>query len=313
MEAIEKSGIDELYNKLKSKEMQHLMKIHSEIRKALHLFFTKKMFYEISPVIVAPITDPLNHPVYKASVDYYGFPYGLTQSMIFHKQIALLSYDKVFIFSPNVRLEPVERGSTGRHLAEFTQVDIEMKDVTREHVMDLAEDMFIYTTEEVSETCKEDLEYFGRKLQIPGKPFRRYSYIDEKNRYGNDFDMILSKKEKNPFWIVDIPLMEREFYDREYENKEGILVDMDMYYPEGFGEAISGGEREYEYDKILTRISKKGQTEEQFKYYLEFAKKGLPRTAGFGIGVERLTRYITGFDRIEEVVPFPRIINKFSF
>ena len=42
--------------------------------------------------------------------------------------------------------------------------------------------------------------------------------------------------------IVDIPLQEREFYDREKDEEEGVLMDMDLIYPHGYGEAISGGE-----------------------------------------------------------------------
>ena len=54
----------------------------------------------------------------------------------------------------------------------------------------------------------------------------------------------------DPFWIIDIPVNEREFYDREDPDNEGYLMDMDLIYPEGFGEAISGGEREFEIENI---------------------------------------------------------------
>jgi asparaginyl-tRNA synthetase len=36
-------------------------------------------------------------------------------------------------------------------------------------------------------------------------------------------------------------------------------------------------------------------------------EKGVPRSAGFGIGVERLTRYVAGLDRIEDARLFPKI------
>ena len=55
----------------------------------------------------------------------------------------------------------------------------------------------------------------------------------------------------------------------------GILRDMDLIWPEGFEEASSGGEREYELSQILERIQKKGQTEEQFKWFIELAKQGI--------------------------------------
>jgi asparaginyl-tRNA synthetase len=41
--------------------------------------------------------------------------------MLLHKQLVLLTWgDKIYIMSPNVRLERKERYSTGKHLFEFT-------------------------------------------------------------------------------------------------------------------------------------------------------------------------------------------------
>ena len=85
---------------------------------------------------------------------------------------------------------------------------------------------------------------------------------------------------------------------------------MDLIYPEGYGEALSGGEREYEYERIKERILKKGQNLTHFKKYLELAKDDLPASAGFGIGIERLTRYICGLEKIEETSLFPKIPGK---
>ena len=62
----------------------------------------------------------------------------------------------------------------------------------------------------------------------------------------------------------------------------------------------------------IQRILKKGQKLSQFKEYLTIAKGNLPPSAGFGIGIERLTWYICGLKRIEEVTLFPKIPGKYS-
>lgn len=308
----EKNELVKLHRKISSERAKRILHVNSEVRRHLRDFFIGEDFYELSPVILGPVTDPLNHPVSGTSIDYYGHRYSLTQSMIFHKQIALLSYEKLFIFSPNVRLEPVDRKDTGRHLAEFSQLDVEVKDISRDEAIGLAERMYCYVIEHVKKTCAEDLEYFNRKLEVPARPFKRYDYSDAKMSIGEEFETDLSKKSEDPFFIVDIALLDREFYDREYSERPGILSDMDMVYPEGFGEALSGGEREYMLDMIIERIRKKGQTFEQFKYYLEIAGLGLPASAGFGIGIERLVRYILGLGNIEEATMFPKAIGRFS-
>ena len=60
---------------MKQKEIEKLqtvLKIQSEIRKTLAEFLRSKNFIEISPVILSPITDPLNHPIQPGNIRCYG-------------------------------------------------------------------------------------------------------------------------------------------------------------------------------------------------------------------------------------------------
>ncbi|MGP6206869.1 asparagine synthetase A [Cuniculiplasma sp. SKW3] len=298
--------------RLKSEKLRYALEVNTSVRRILAETLIKKGFLEAPPVIFSVVTDPLNHPVYDPSFLYGDFKYSLTKSMIFHKQILVQEIPKFFIFSPNVRLETPDKASSGRHLLEFTQLDLEIKGAHREELMDLGEDLVIETFKYVKEKNRETLEKLGRKLDVPKKPFKSFKYLDLLRDYGEDFEALKSKEEKEPFWIIDIPLDKREFYDREKDDEPGILRDMDLIYPEGFGEALSGGEREYEIERIRERIIKKGQTFEQFHWFLEVAQGGLELSTGFGIGIERLVRYICGFKRIEDVHPFPKIPGKLS-
>ena len=287
-----------------------VLKIQSKIRHTLAEFLEKKDFIEISPVILSPMTDPLNHPTTPANIECYGQKYHLTQSMIFHKQVALKTVDKVFVFSPNVRLEPKDRKESKRHLFEFSQLDLEVKDAKREDVIRLCEEMLISLIKSIKKECNEELKLLKREIKAPKAPFKRISYKDAYEKYGEDFETEISKKEKDPVWIIDMPIMHREFYDREHDDKKGYLADMDLIYPEGYGEALSGGEREFKLVRIKKRMKLKGKKYKDFKAYLECAKNGLPRSAGFGIGIERLTRYICGLERIEEASLFPKVPGK---
>lgn len=295
-----------LYKHLTNPKLSSVLKVQSEIRKSLGDFLRSEGFVEIPPVIVSVITDPLRHATGKAEVEYYGHRYQLTRSMIFHKQLAVMACDKIFAFSPNIRLEPIELADTGRHLIEFTQLDLEVKNGTRDDVMRLAENMIIYVLKTIAHNCSKELETIGRKLSVPSAPFERIAYKDAYERYMGDFEIILSQQHKDPFWIVDIPIGTREFYDKEDETRKGILKDMDLIYPEGYGEALSGGEREYEFKRVAYRIGRSGVNLEDFDWYLEFVKLGISPSAGFGIGIERMTRYICGLKRIEDTVPFPK-------
>jgi len=54
---------------------------------------------------------------------------------------------------------------------------------------------------------------------------------------------------------------------------------VDLFYPEGFGEAASGGEREYEYQKVLSRIKSSNEDAKSYGGCLEMLKYGVPPSA----------------------------------
>lgn len=132
-------------------------------------------------------------------------------------------------------------------------------------------------------------------------------YSEAVEACGTYYEHELSESIDEPLWLVDFPEENREFYDRENPEKPGILLDMDLIYPEGYGEALSGGEREYQYEKIKRRIEQKGIDLKTYEIYLQFAEKRLFPSAGFGIGIERPTRYICGIQQIAETRLFAKL------
>jgi len=288
------------------KERVAVLTIKSEIVRSAGEFLRSAGFTEILPVLLSPITDPLRHETYDGQVDFYGVPYQLTKSMIFHKQMALRTLPKIFCFSPNVRMEPAERASFSRYLAEFVQLDLEVRDASRNEIMDVGEGLVVAVFEAVLASCGEELELLGRELSVPIRPFVRVAFDDAADRFGEPFDDALSATLDDPAWVVDFPRRIREFYDREDTDRPDVLVDMDLMYPQGYGEALSGGERECEFDRIANRLDRDGIPAAKFARYLEEVKRGVPASAGFGIGIERLTRFIAGLDSIEDARLFPK-------
>ena len=84
--------------------------------------FVKNGFDWLLPVALSQSTDPL-WPDPGASIekrieiDIYGKTVRTTTSMIIHKLIASsIAYPKLFILSPNIRIEKAERAKTGMHI-----------------------------------------------------------------------------------------------------------------------------------------------------------------------------------------------------
>jgi len=308
------------YFSIKEPKTLCILKVQDEIISSIRDYLRRKGFIEILAPIIGPVTDPGIRGAKQVSIDYYGAQFKLMSSMILYKQMAITSYEKIFALSPNIRIEPLETIKTKRHLTEFRQVDVEEARTTYEHMMRLIENMVCYVIENVKEKCKQEMKALGRKIENPETPFRKYAYqeaIEILNRKGFDLkpgseipwdaEETLSAMHKAPFWITDYPVAARGFYYLEHPDKPGILRDFDLLYPEGYGEAISGGEREYTYQRIVEKIKQGGEDPTKYMWYLEMLKEGIPPSAGFGIGVERLTRYICGVESIWEAVPFPKV------
>ncbi|MGQ4833510.1 MAG: asparagine synthetase A [Candidatus Asgardarchaeia archaeon] len=310
---------------LKSQKMKAILRIQDAMFGAIRSFMDSAGYYQVLPPIIGPVTDPGIRGAKQVSFDFYGKEWKVMSSMILYKQLALLALDKIYALSPNIRLEPMESATTGRHLVEFEQVDVEARDTTMEEVMQVAEDLIVYTISFIKKHMSEELEILGRELRVPKKPFKRYTYdeifhmakeIGYPFEYGVEVPWPVERKiselHKDPFWIMDYPVGSRGFYYLEDEERPGILKTMDLIYPEGFGEAISGGEREYRREKIEEIVRKTGEDPKIYKWYLDMLEEEKIRSSGFGIGFERFTRFIVGEKHIAYCGPFTKIAGIYS-
>ncbi|WP_060477029.1 asparagine synthetase A [Pseudomonas monteilii] len=275
---------------------------------ALQRFLLERNFRQLLPILLSPITDPLNHAVDPAEIQYHQHRLKLTASMIFHKQLALTArgHEQVFIVAPNIRLEKPEVENSPRHLLEFSQFDFEIRGGNMQQAMLLVEQMVKHTLDEVQKHCATQLAQLGRHLPRYETAFPIYTTDELRAAHGDDFEQFMSEKAHTPFFITN---HRREFYDRETPGKRGHYNNYDLVWPEGYGEALSGGEREYEHGQILLRMQELGMDLTPFGNYLEAARRGLlPPSAGGGLGIERLLRFICGTRHIRDVALFDRSV-----
>ena len=287
-------------------ELKDILKVQSALLKSLHDFMWKEEVMELMPVMLSPFTDPLAHGVYEGALEYEGQKLQLTKSMILHKQLCMMRDDLkgIYIVSPNIRLEYGPTGESGRHLIEFSQVDIELRGADYKAFMNLTERMYSHMLGFTMKECTDSLQKLGRSIEVPSTPFRVYDKPELEDKYGKEWERIMSEKEAHPFWVMD---HYREFYDKQ-DPESGKHVNYDLIYPEGFGEGLSGAERETEYGVIVKKMAERKTDPKSYDTYLEIAKTGLLKpTAGGGFGVERLVRYVTGKRHIRDVCVFPRV------
>ena len=169
----------------------------------------------------------------------------------------------------------------------------------------------------------EDLNTLGRKFKFPEIPFPRITYdeareISIKNgvsfEWGEDLptegERIVSKQFEVPFFITGYPLSARSFYHLTEEKNDKVTRSADMIAPEGYGEIATGGQRIHDYNQLMSRIVSQDLPTEAFEWYLELRKYGMPEHSGFGIGAERVTRWMCGLKHIRATSLFPRTISR---
>ncbi len=273
--------------------------------------FVSRGFQWLLPVALSQSTDPL-WPDPGASiekrieVDIYGKPVRTTASMIIHKLVAAsTAYPKLFILSPNIRIEKAERAKTGKHIYEFTQLDFEARDATSKEIMALVEDALCTLVKDLKHDMNDELTTLCRyeTLKALKAPFKVYDRMELEAKYGADWEAGIAQETTEPVWVTNIP---REFYDFE-DVKTGRWDNYDLFLPQ-FGEVLSGAKREWEYSKISKKIERDQVKKENYALVLKMAKeRRLKPTAGGGIGMERLVGWIAGVKHIAEIQPFPRV------
>jgi asparaginyl-tRNA synthetase len=189
--------------------------------------------------------------------------------------------------------------------------------------MEVQENLVHHVVKHVLSTCKKELKLLNRELKVPTLPLKRIEFSEAKKLatklikeqdnleeppgdLSTPAETALSRHFEDPFFITKFPTDIRGMYYDSSPDDESITLSLDLVAPEGIGELSSGGVRVTSPDKLLQRIAEKGFDPDSFKWYVDMFRYGGAPHAGFGLGFERLVRWITGAAHIREVVMFPR-------
>jgi len=255
-------------------------------------------------------------------VDYFGRPAYLSQSAQFYEEAALPALQKVWIYQPAFR---AEKSKTSKHLTEFWMIEAEQAFADQSANLKLLEGLLAAMVKRVLDNRREDLKALGRTLREVTLPLQRITYdearkIAERKGFGFEWgedigaeaERAISKSFDSPFFVTDYPLSARAFYHMTYPDRPKVTMSADLMAPEGIGELATSGQRIHDQSQLMERIASQELPAEAFSWYLELRKYGMPPHSGFGIGVERTTRWIAGLKHIRSASLFPRTVSRIS-
>lgn len=306
---------------VRSRKMQAVLKIRHTIFGAIHEYFRKNGFYEVHTPMF--ITAAVEGGATLFKVDYFGQPVYLTQSSQFYLEVLIYSLEKVYIIAPSFRAEP---SRTRRHLTEFWHAEMEMAWANMDDAARVGEELISYVVEKVLAERQEELRLLGRKAELLERakpPFYKVSYdeaveilkkkgisINWGDDIGADEERALTLEFDKPIILYGFPEKLKAFYHRNNPKRPEITLSFDVLLPEGYGEVIGGGERIYDEKELVDKIIRFGLNPKDYWWYIDLRKYGSVPHSGFGLGVDRLTMWITGADHIRDVVPFPRDVRR---
>jgi asparaginyl-tRNA synthetase len=310
---------------LRSPRQSAILRVRSEIEKAMHDFFEERGFIRTDPPILTPAACEGTTTLFP--VDYFEEQAYLTQSGQLYVEATALALGKVYSFGPTFR---AEKSKTRRHLTEFWMVEPEVAFAGIDEIMALAEDFVSFIVQRVVERRRPELQTLERdiaKLENIKTPFPRITYdeavrilqeghakgeLENKFEWGGDFgspdETYISSKFDRPVMIHRYPAVVKAFYMEPDPNRPEVALCCDVLAPEGYGEIIGGSQRMSSYELLLKRIHEHGLPEEAFKWYLDLRKYGSVPHAGFGMGIERAVSWICGLEHVRETIPFARML-----
>ncbi len=249
----------------------------------------------------------------------------LATSPQLYKQIMVGAFERVFTTGNVFR---AELHATTRHLNEYTSIDAEMGFIeSHEDIMAVLEQTLQTIVTRLRSTSEAEFATLGAELPMTPDSFPRMKFRDAQRlitkETGEDCTEEPDLEPAHERWLCDYakrelgsdfifithyPTKKRPFYTFVDPEDPDHTLSFDLLF-RGV-EITTGGKRVHEYDQYLTRLKEKGLDPENFQFYLQAFKFGMPPHGGWGMGLERLTQKFLGLESVKEATLFPRDINR---
>lgn len=323
--------LDKRHLALRTRRMIAIAKIRASVLNFGRRWFVENGWMEVTaPTIVKGAVEG-GSTLFK--LRYFDQDAYLSQSAQLYLEAMIFSLGPVWSLTPSFR---AEKSRTVRHLAEFSHLEAEAPWVALEDILKTEEQLVSYVIQSTVKERAEELAFLKRDVSDLKKvepPFERLPYekaieilrsrgfqVTEDDgsrrdiRFGDDLSIDsereLTKDADRPVFVVGYPIAVKPFYVKEDPQRPGVGLTADMLAPKGFGEITSGGQREDSIDSITARMRKENLKPEDYGWYLDLRRYGSVPHGGFGLGIERLVRWITNVEDIKDTVLFPRTMSR---
>ena len=309
---------------LRRPEIRAIFKVQNEIEQAFRDYLRSKNFEQIHTAKIIDSSTEGGSEMF--TVNYFDRRSFLAQSPQFYKQMMVgAGFERVYEIGHAYR---AELHNTWRHLNEYVSLDVEMGFIKDEfELMDLEEGFLDYLFKHLNKVCKKELEMY--KVELPNEvkipritleeshkilleKYNKKSPIGNIDAKGEELICDYVKKEYGTefVFLTKYPVAKRPMYTMPDDEDKTLTKSFDLIY-DGL-EITTGGQRINDYEMLKENIIKFGLNPEDFDFYLDTFKYGMPPHGGFAIGLERLTMKILKLSNIREATLVPRDMKRLT-
>ncbi|MCI4337841.1 MAG: asparagine--tRNA ligase [Thermoplasmata archaeon] len=313
----EEFRLDHRHLTVRTQEMVAMVRLKAAMLRAFREFFDREEVLETTPPILSGNAAEGGSEAF--TLDYFGKPGYLGQTAQLYLEALIAPHERVYALTSSFR---AEKSRTPRHLTEYLHLEAELAWCDLEELMQFVERMLRQVLAELARRAPEELRLLGREpseLTSLPEPFPRVTYAEALERlraknfdlhWGSDIataeERALSLEERAPLFLTHFPRELKAFYMLQSPHDERTVEAFDLLAPEGYGELVGASCRETDNTRLRERLVATGVNPEEYGWYLDLRRYGSVPHAGFGLGIERVLRWVTRREHIRDTTPFPR-------
>jgi nondiscriminating aspartyl-tRNA synthetase len=255
------------------------------------------------------------------ALDYFGQRAFLAQSPQLYKQTMVGVFERVYEIGPAFRAEPHD---TGRHLAEYTSLDVELGFIAGpSDVVAVVQIVLAAMVDAVRARATRALELLGVALPAIPATLPSIDFVEAQRRLEAAIgEKVVGEPDLAPAherwlgeWaseafgsdvlvVTGFPMAKRPFYTHPDPERPGQSNSFDVLF-RGL-ELITGGQRLHRVADYVAALEARGEDASGYAGYLAAFRHGMPPHGGFAIGLERWVARLVGAANVREATLFPR-------
>ena len=307
---------------LRNPKVMTILKYRDSLMHHMRQWFRDNRFTSIDAPILTPV--PLYEDGTAMKLTVHDEDVFLTQCVGYYLEAAVHAFERVYNMGPSFR---GEEGRSKRHLMEYWHIKAEVAWCDLDCIIKMVEDIICFLTKKCQKELSEELQVLGTTLCTDGMsvPYPRISYEEAVKHLsslgmqhefgkslGSEEETLLSKLfPGRPFWITGIPRTIEPFPYCIDPADTRITRVADLIASNGYGELLGTAEKIHQLRELDERLKDKGKHgDPRFEFVRDVHQLGCVPHAAFGMGVERMIRWMLNIPHVRDAIPFPRIFRR---